>query len=139
MLFENRLKELEEDFDLTKPIAFKVKISKDGDFTRMNILKISNIKDAKKAKVKVEKKVKHIPEPDQPPLILALNLMPDAKTLEELMCLVEKYPGKRPLELHIKSKLADVIIESKLKVSEMILEEAKEIGVYLEESLLVVN
>ncbi len=135
MLFENRLKELEEDFDLTKPIAFKVKITKDGDFTRMNILKISNIKDAKKAKVKVEKEVKHVPEPEQPPLILSLNLMPDAKTVEELMCLVERYPGKRPLELHIKSKLADVIIESKLKVSEMILEEVKELGVYPEEAL----
>ncbi|RUM70340.1 MAG: DNA polymerase III subunit alpha, partial [Sulfurovum sp.] len=134
MLFENRLKELEEDFDLTKPIAFKVKITKDGDFTRMNILKISNIKDAKKTKVKVEKEIKHIPEPEQPPLILALNLMPDAKTVEELMCLVERHPGKRPLELHIKSKLADVIIESKMKVSELIIEEAKEIGVFLEES-----
>lgn len=137
MLFENRLKELEEDFDLTKPIAFKVKITKDGDFTRMNILKISSIKDAKKTKVKVEKEVRHVEEPVQPPLILSLNLMPDAKTVEELMCLVERHPGKRPLELHIKSKLADVIIESKMKVSELILEEAKEIGVYLEESLSV--
>ncbi len=137
MLFENRLKELEEDFDLTKPIAFKVKITKDGDFTRMNILKISSIKDAKKTKVKVQKEEKHTPEPVQPPLILALNLMPDVKTVEDLMCLVERYPGNRPLELHIKSKLADVIIESKMKVSEMILEEAKELGVYLEESLTV--
>jgi len=137
MLFENRLKELEEDFDLSKPIAFKVKITKDGDFTRMNIMKISSMKDAKKTKVKVEKEVKHVEEPVQPPLILSLNLMPDAKTVEELMCLVERYPGKRPLELHIKSKLADVIIESKMKVSEMIMEEAKDIGVYLEESLSV--
>jgi DNA polymerase-3 subunit alpha len=139
MLFENRLKELDEDFDLTKPIAFKVKITKDGDFTRMNIMKISNIKDAKKTKVKVEKEVKHVPEPEQPPLILSLNLMPDAKTVEELMCLVERHPGKRPLELHIKSKLADVIIESKMKVSELIVEEAKEIGVFMEESLAVEN
>jgi DNA polymerase-3 subunit alpha len=137
MLFENRLKELEEDFDLSKPIAFKVKITKDGDFTRMNILKISSIKDAKKTKVKVEKEVKHVEEPVQPPLILSLNLMPDAKTVEELMCLVERHPGKRPLELHIKSKLADVIIESKMKVSELIIEEAKELGVYLEETLSV--
>ena len=137
MLFENRLKELEEDFDISKPIAFKVKIIKDDNFPRMNILKISSLKDAKKTKVKVEKEEKHTPEPEQPPLILALNLMPDAKTVEDLMCLVERYPGKRPLELHIKSKLADVIIESKYKVSEMILEEAKELGVYLEESLLV--
>ncbi|SFV66027.1 DNA polymerase III alpha subunit [hydrothermal vent metagenome] len=137
MLFENRLKELEEDFDMTKPIAFKVKISKDGDFTRMNILKIESLKDAKKEKIKVKKEEKHTPEPEQPPLILALNLMPDAKTVEELMCLVERYPGKRPLELHIKSKLADVIIESKWKVSEMLLEEAKDLGIYLEENLVL--
>ncbi|KYJ86453.1 DNA polymerase III subunit alpha [Sulfurovum riftiae] len=135
MLFENRLKELEEDFDITKPIAFKVKITKDGDFTRMNILKIESLKDAKKEKIKVKKEEKHTPEPEQPPLILALNLMPDAKTVEELMCLVERYPGKRPLELRIKSKLADVIIESKWKVSELILDEAKELGAYLEEGL----
>ena len=137
MLFENRLKELEEDFDMSEPIAFKVKIGKDRDFIRMNILKIESLKDAKKEKIKVKKEEKHTPEPVQPPLILALNLMPDAKTVEDLMCLVERYPGKRPLELHIKSKLADVIIESKMKVSEMILEEAKELGVYLEESLTV--
>ncbi len=139
MLFENRLKELEEDFDLSKPIAFKVKITKDGDFTRMNILKISSMKDAKKTKVKVEKEVKHVEEPVQPPLILSLNLMPDAKIVEELMCLVDKYPGKRPLELHIKSKLADVVIESKLKVSELIMEEAKELGIYPEEALEIVG
>lgn len=137
MLFEKRLKELEEDFDLTKPIAFKVKITKDGDFTRMNILKIESLKDAKKEKVKVRKEEKHVEEPEQPPLILALNLMPDPKIAEELMCLAEKYPGKRPLELHIKSKLADVVIESKMKVSELIVEEAKELGVYLEEPLIV--
>ncbi|HEO99615.1 MAG: DNA polymerase III subunit alpha [Campylobacterales bacterium] len=137
MLFEKRLKELEEDFDLTKPIAFKVKITKDGDFTRMNILKIESLKDAKKEKVKVRKEEKHVEEPEQPPLILALNLMPDPKIAEELMCLAEKYPGKRPLELHIKSKLADVVIESKMKVSELIVEEAKELGVYLEEPLVV--
>jgi len=137
MLFENRLKELEEDFDMSKPIAFKVKISKDGDFTRMNILKIESLKDAKKEKVKVKKEEKHTPEPEQPPLILAVNLMPDTKTVEDLMCLVERYPGKRPLELHIKSKLADVIIESKIKVSERILEEAKDLGIYMEESLTI--
>ena len=137
MLFEDRLKEIEEDFDRSKPIAFKVKITKDGDFTRMNILKIESLKDAKKEKIKVKKEEKHTPEPEQPPLILALNLMPDAKIAEELFCLAEKYPGNRPLELHIKSKLADVIVESKMKVSELILEEAREIGVYLEESLMV--
>jgi DNA polymerase-3 subunit alpha len=137
MLFENRLKELEEDFDITKPIAFKVKVTKDGEFTRLSILKIESLKEAKKEKIKVTKEEKHIQEPDHPPLILAIHLMPDLKIAQDLMCLVQKYPGKRPLELHIKSKLADVIIESKMKVNEKIIEEAKELGAYIEERLIL--
>jgi DNA polymerase-3 subunit alpha len=135
MLFENRLKELEENFDLTKPIAFKVKIGRDGDFTRMNILKIKSLKDARKEKVKVKKEEHHTPEPEQPPLIIALNLMPDPKIAEELFCLAEKHPGNRPLELHVKSKLADIVIESKMRVSETFLNEARQLGAYREEAL----
>ena len=137
MLFENRLKELEDNFDITKPIAFKVRIGRDGEFTRMNILKIESIKDAKKEKLKIKKEERHTPEPEQPPLIIALNLMPDPKIAEELFCLAEKHPGKRPLELHVKSRLADIVIESKMRVSDGFLAEAKELGVYQEESLAV--
>lgn len=137
MLFENKLKELEEEFDINKPIAFKVRITKDGDFTRMSILKIESLKDAKKEKVKVKKEEKHTPEPEVTPIILALNLMPDARIIEELYCLAEKHPGNHPLELRIKSKLSDIIIESKMRVSQMIINEAKEIGVYPEEAVVV--
>ncbi len=139
MLFENRLKELEEDFDLSKPIAFKVRISKDGDFTRMNILKIESLKDAKKEKVKIKKEVKHTPEPTLPPIILSINLMPDSKVIEDLYCLAQKYRGNHPLQLAIKSKLSDVIIESNMRVSQMIIEEAKRLGVYIEEKLVKVS
>ena len=137
MLFENRLQELDEDFDLNKPIAFKVKITKDGDFTRMNILKIESLKDAKKEKIKVKKEEKHTPEPQSEPLILAMNLLPDEKMIEELYCLAQKYPGRHPLKLTIKSKLQDIIIESKMRVSRSILLEAKALGVYEEEKLVV--
>ena len=136
MLFENRLQELDEDFDLNKPIAFKVKISKDGDFTRMNILKIESLKDAKKEKIKVKKEEKFVPEAILSPIILAINLMPDSSVIEELFCLAEKHRGNHPLQLSIKSKLSDVIIESKMKVSQMIISEAKELGIYLEEQLI---
>ncbi len=137
MLFENRLQELDEDFDLDKPIAFKVKITKDDNFTRMNILKIESLKDAKKEKVKVKKEEKHIPEPIADPVVLAMNLLPDEKMIEELYCLAQRYPGKHPLQLTIKSKLQEVLIESKLKVSRSILLDAKELGVYEEEKLVV--
>ena len=132
MLFADRLKELEDNFDLSKPIAFKVKVTKDGEFTRMNILKIETLKDAKKEKVKVKREEKHTQAPeDEPPLILAIDLMPDKRVIEELYCLAQKYPGRRPLQLQIKSKLADVVIESQMYVSENIVNEARELGVYL--------
>jgi DNA polymerase-3 subunit alpha len=136
MLFENRLKELEEEFDLDKPIAFKVRITKDGDFTRMNILKIESLKDAKREKIKIKKEKKYVPDEILPTLSLAINLMPESTVIEELYCLAQKHQGKHPLELIIKSKLSDVIIESKMKVSQMIIDEAKEMGVYLEEKLI---
>ena len=129
MLFENRLKELKEDFDTSRPIAFKVRITKDGDFTRMNILKIESLKDAKKEKVKIKKEVKYTPELNLAPVILSINLMPDTKIIEKLFSLVQKYPGKHPLQLYIKSKLADVIIESKMKVSQMIINDTKSLGI----------
>jgi DNA polymerase-3 subunit alpha len=135
MLFEKRLKELEENFDLSKPIAFKVKITKDGDFTRMNILKIESLKDAKREKVQVKRTPKVVEEAPLKPLVLAVHLMPNSEKIEAFISLVERYRGKRPLELHIKSKLADVIIESKLHVSEEILEEAQALGFYLQEPL----
>ncbi len=130
MLFADRLKELEEDFDLSKPIAFKVKISKDGDFTRMNILKIETLKEAKKEKVKVKKEEQHLQDPqDEPPIILALDLMPDSKIIEELYSLAHRNPGSHQLQIQIRSKLADVVIESKVYVSKAIIEEVKSIGI----------
>ncbi|WP_457607034.1 DNA polymerase III subunit alpha [Nitratifractor sp.] len=130
MLFSDKLKELEEEYDLSKPIAFKVKITKDGDFTRMNILKIETLKEAKREKVKVKREQRHTEAPEeQPPLILALDLMPDPKIIEELYCLAERCPGRRPLQLQIRSKLADVVIESKIYVSELILQEAAKLGI----------
>jgi len=138
MLFEDRLKELRNDFDTTKPIAFKVRISKDDNFTRMNLLKIETLKDAKKEKIKVKKEQKVVEEPPKEfPIALAIDLAPDSQIIEELHHLAQKYKGNRSLELHIKSKLADVVIESKLKVSELIIEEAKEIGIFPVEELMV--
>ena len=39
MFLKIKLKELQENFDLNEPIAFKVRISKNDQFTRMNVLK----------------------------------------------------------------------------------------------------
>jgi len=134
MLFDKHIKMLEENFDLEEPIAFKVRISKNGDFTRLSIIKIESLDDAIKEKVKVKKEKKYTPEPDGEPIIIAINLMPDPKIAEELMCLAQKFPGNHPLSLKIRSKLADVVIESKIRVSKEFVKEAQTLGFDLEEA-----
>lgn len=103
MLFENRLKELEEKFDLDEPIAFKVRISKDGDFTRMNILKIESLDDAKKEKVKI----KHV-EKELDPIHIAIEYQEENKgayKIEELYNLLVQNQGKHRFTLSLLTKL----------------------------------
>ena len=135
MLFEKHIKMLEEKFNLEEPIAFKVKVSKTDEFTRLSILKIESLDEATKEKVKIKKEQHYTPEPDLPPIIIAINLMPDSRIAEELMCLAQRHPGRHPLNLKVRSKLADVVIESKLKVSKEFINEVVELGFDIEEAV----
>lgn len=115
MLFEDRLKELKEDYDLNEPIAFKVRISKDENFTRMNILKIESIKEAKNEKIKTKQK-----EVIEPPLTIAIPFSNDENLMYKLFDIVANNQGKRELKLLIKSKLADLELETGFKVTSQV-------------------
>jgi DNA polymerase-3 subunit alpha len=112
MLFEDRLKELKEEYNLDEPIAFKVRISKDENFTRMSILKIETILDAQKEKVKTKQK-----EIQEPPMTIAIPFSDNENLMYKLYELVVNNQGKRELKLLIKSKLADLELETGIKVS----------------------
>ena len=112
MLFEDKLKELQENFDLNEPIAFKVRISKNDQFTRMSVLKIETIFDAQKEKIKIKPK-----EIEEPPLTVALPFSEDENSIYSLFDLIINNQGKRELKIIIKSKLADLELESGIKVS----------------------
>lgn len=109
MLFESKMEEL-KSFDLDEPIGFKVKISKDGDFTRMNLLKLESLEDAKKEKIK-QKKV----EVEIPPLTVEVNISDNDRILYDLFDVVSKNQGKQELNIVIKSKLADIVLQSGYK------------------------
>ncbi|PUE64402.1 DNA polymerase III subunit alpha [Arcobacter caeni] len=115
MLFEDRLKELKEDYDLNEPIAFKVRISKDDNFTRMNILKIESIKEAKNEKIKTKQK-----EVVEPPITIAIPFSNDENLMYKLFDIVANNQGKRELKLLIKSKLADLELETGFKVTSQV-------------------
>jgi DNA polymerase-3 subunit alpha len=111
MLFEDRMKELEK-FDQEEPIAFKVRISKNGDFTRMNILKIETLDQAKKEKVKQKKVIK-----DEPPVTIALNYDKSDELVYKLYELAVNNQGRAPLNIMVKSKLKDIVVETGIKVN----------------------
>ncbi len=113
MLFEDKIKELREDFNLDEPIAFKVRITQDEQFgAKMSLRKIEDLKDAKKEKLKVHKVVKV-----EPPLTIALPFDNKEETIFRLFDLVANNQGKRELKILIKSKLADIELESGFKVN----------------------
>lgn len=127
MLFEDKLKELKESFDLNEPIAFKVRISKTEQFTRMNVLKIETIYEAQKEKVKIKQK-----EEPVLPLTIAVPLSDDESIMHKLFDIVVNNQGKRELKILVKSKLADIELESGIKVNDNLEKEIIKVkGVYI--------
>ncbi len=118
MVFEKTLVQIAM-MDQSRPICFKVAISKDDQFTRMKVLKVLPLEDAKKEKVDLKKQMAPI---NRDPIYVKVNVGDDPDILHRLHQLVTEYPGSRPLKLILASKLQDVVIESKISVNEMILE-----------------
>jgi DNA polymerase-3 subunit alpha len=112
MLFESVIKEIEEDFDLEKPIAFKVKVTVDDFGTKMSVKKIESLKEAKKEKIKLKKAV-----PQEPPVTIFLDYDEDDMILYKLFEVVSQNQGKIELIITIKSKLGDIEIDSGYKIN----------------------
>ena len=121
MLFSDRVDQLEA-MDLDEPIAFKVKVTHTEMFTRISVTKIMTLNEAKKEAKKVETKiVENLPP--QEPLQLRIRLSDNLETLEKLYTLVRRHPGRREIKLTIVSKLADVVIDSAIRVDNKVIEE----------------
>ncbi len=118
MLFEDKLKELEE-MDLEEPIAIKAKITHTDMFTRIGVTKLMKLKDAKKESKKVKTQIEEKP---QDPLELVVKLDMGERVLEDLYRIVRQNPGNRELKVRISSKLKDIVIESSIRVSNNIIE-----------------
>ena len=121
-VFEKQL-EILEALDKEKPLCFKVEISHDGQGTRIRVLKIMELLDAKKEKI--ETKVIEIP---QEPKVVMIDLSEDIVPLEQLYTLVRENSGKRPLHLMIRSKLHNVLIETNFYVDDSLDEKLQPLG-----------
>lgn len=111
-VFEKQLEALSK-MDLEKPLCFKVDVSNDGQNTKMRVMKIMELSEAKKEKI--ETKVVEIP---LDPKVLMIDLSDDTTRLELLYQIVREHSGRRPLHLVITSKLQDVLIETGFSVDD---------------------
>ncbi len=119
MLFSDKLEQLEQ-MDLDEPVAFKVKVTHTEMFTRISVVKIFTLDTVKREAKKVVTKIV-----EKRPEMLKIRLRMDKSTelLEELYRLVRRYPGNRPLQLNIVSKLQNVVIDSAIRVDSKVIEE----------------
>ncbi|MCX6051002.1 MAG: DNA polymerase III subunit alpha [Campylobacterales bacterium] len=117
MLFSDKLDELAE-MNLDEPVAFKVKITHTEMFTRISVIKIMTLKEAKKETKKTKPEVREIP---QEPINLAIRLDTNLSVLEDLYKIVRQNQGNRELKLTIISKLQNVVIDSAIRVDSKIL------------------
>jgi DNA polymerase-3 subunit alpha len=128
MLFEDRIKELNEDFDLSKPIAFKVRAKIDDFGVKFSLLKIESLKEAKTEKLKKGKKVEKVLDPLQ----VSIPFSNDDKILYDIFEIISKNQGKRELSITIKSKLGDVELDSSYYINNSVEGILKELdGVYV--------
>ena len=129
MMFEDKIKELREDFDLDEPLAFKVKVTKDEMFTRIALRKIESLKDARKEKLKVKAKILA-----EPPLCIAVEFSFNEKIMYDLFEIVAHNQGRRELKILIKSKLGDIELDTGFKVHSNIINLIKSLnGAYIVE------
>ncbi len=118
MLFSDKLEELEK-MNLEEPVAFKVKITHTEQFTRIGVIKLLSLKEAAKEGKKVETKIMEKP-PE--PLFIQLHMGHDTEHLETLYRLIRQYPGNRPLQLTLVSKLQNIVIDSAIRVDGRVIE-----------------
>ncbi len=124
MLFSDKLEQLEA-MDLQEPVAFKVKITHTEQFTRIAVTKIMTLKEVSKEARKVKTKIAQKP-PE--PLFLHLHMSDDSRYLETLYSLIRKYPGNRPLQLTLVSKLQNVVIDSAIRVDGRVVQELEKLN-----------
>ena len=125
MLFADMLEELQE-CNLEEPLAFKVKIQKDDQFTRISARKILTLRDVNKQKTK---EVAYVapPEPEAP-LNVFLDLSRSEELLLEFYRLARAHPGSRKLHITLTSKLQNVVIDSKFSVNSEIINKIEALG-----------
>ncbi|NPA73413.1 MAG: DUF655 domain-containing protein, partial [Epsilonproteobacteria bacterium] len=121
-VFEKMLNKLEGmDID-HEPLAFKVQVNKDNQFTRIRVMKIMSLDESKKEHVQTK-----IEEKPKEPIIVKINLSQKSDILDRLYGLVKNFQGNREFKLIISSTRGDVVFDLRDRVDESIINEISNI------------
>lgn len=112
MMFDNLIKELEEDFDLTKPISLKVGVTIDDFGTKFKIKKVQSLKEATKIKLKTKKV-----EEKLLPLEVYIEYNDDINILYKIHDIIGANQGSRDLIIIIKSIFGNIQLNSGYKIN----------------------
>jgi DNA polymerase-3 subunit alpha len=121
MIFSKTLEKLAE-LDLSLPIGFKLKVTRDDTGTKLLGEKVVNLEAAKKEKVDT----KRVEEP-LAPTIIRLHLSENYEVLEQLYNLVRENHGRSSVELVISSKLVDVKMSTFVNINPSITPEIEKL------------
>ena len=125
MLFSDMLEELRA-LNLDEPVAFKVQIQKNDQFTRISARKIIKLSEVNKQKTK--ELIEEAPILPPEPLSIFVDLTHSEMILEEFYRLVKAHPGERKLKVVLTSKLQNIVIESPLGVNNALIEAVQKLG-----------
>jgi DNA polymerase-3 subunit alpha len=111
MVFEDFLNQLEE-MNLDEPIGFKCEIQVSEQFTRITTKKILTLQEAKNEKIKIKET-----QTNYEPIILEFDFSDDDKFLDQLLEIIKQHQGLHQLQLLIKAKLQDILIQTGYSIS----------------------
>ncbi len=116
-VFEKMLNKI-EDMDLDKPLAFKVQVNKDNQFTRIRVLKLMDLEESKKENIQTK-----MQEKPREPIFVKITLGENLQILAKLHELIKSHRGNRKLKLIITAKREDVVLDIQDRVNDAIIDQ----------------
>ncbi len=116
-VFEKMLNKI-EDMDLDKPLAFKVQVNKDNQFTRIRVLKLMDLEESKKENIQTK-----MQEKPREPIFVKITLSENLQILAKLHELIKSHRGNRELKLIITAKREDVVLDIQDRVNDAIIDQ----------------
>ncbi len=122
MVFEDMIKKINE-FNLEDPIAFKVRVNNDGDFTRISTKKVMSLKEAKRMNINSEY-VRHR-DPNAKDIDVVLDIDYNEMIIDKILELSRIHKGDSRLKLIFKNGEENIILKTSMFVGDVFEEELR--------------